>query len=130
MMTEPWTGGRIQPVFVRINRAVTTYARHNAILREDEKVDILVEAIEDSGLFAANCRDWRKRDKASKTWISVQEHFKKAAKDLKFQKLTRSDGFANAAQQTANLAAETIDRQATTLDSDNTLVQHLNTLIS
>ena len=109
MMTEPWTGGRIQPVFARINRAATTYARHNVTLREDEKFDIVVEVIEDSGLLAADCSDWRKRYEASNTWISVWAHFKRAANDLKFQKSTRSRGFDNVAQQTSNLVAETIN---------------------
>ena len=111
MMTEPWTGGRIRPVFARINRAATTYAQHNAILREDEKVNIVVEVIEDSGLLAAKCSEWRNRDEANKTWTSVQAHFKKAAKDLKFQQSMCSGGFANAAQQTANLATEAINQQ-------------------
>ena len=128
MMTEPWTGGCIQPVFARINRSATTYARHNVILRKDKKVDIVVEVIEDSVLLAAKYSEWRKRDKANKTWTNVQAHFKKASKDLKFQQSTRSGGFSNAAQQTANLAAETIDQQAAAIDSANTLVQHANTL--
>ena len=127
-MTEPWNGGRIQPVFTRINRSATTYARHNLTLLEDEKVNIVVKVIKDSGLLAANCSDWIKRYKVSKTCISVQAYFKKAAKDLKFQQSTRSGGFANTEQQTANLAAETIDRQAATINSVNTLVQHSNTL--
>ena len=57
MMMEPWTGGRIQPVFARINISATTYARHNVILRKDEKFDIVVKVIEDSVLLAADCSD-------------------------------------------------------------------------
>ena len=53
MMTKPWTDGRIQPVLARINRAATTYTQQNFTLREDEKVDIVVEFIKDSGLLAA-----------------------------------------------------------------------------
>ena len=53
-MKELWTGGRIQPIFEWINRAATTYARHNVILRKYEKFDIVVEVIEDSGLLAAD----------------------------------------------------------------------------
>ena len=128
MMTETWTDGCIQPEFVWINRAVTTYTRHSVILCEDEKVNIVVEVIEDSVLLAADCSEWRKRDEANKTRTNVQAHFKKAAKDLKFQKSTRSGGFYNAVQQTANLTAETIDQQAAAIDSANTLVQHSNTL--
>ena len=85
-MMEPWTGGRIQPIFARINRAETTYAQHNVILRKDEKVDIMAKVIKDRGILAAKCSEWRKREEANKTWNSVQAHFKKAAKDLKFQK--------------------------------------------
>ena len=98
------------------------------ILCKDEKVDIVVKVIKDSGILAADCREWRKRDEANKAWTSVQAHFKKAAKDCKFQQSTCSGGLAKAAQHTANLAAETIDQQAATIDSDNTLVQHSNTL--
>ena len=98
------------------------------ILRKDKKVDIVVEVIEDSVLLAAKYSEWRKRDKANKTWTNVQAHFKKSSKDLKFQQSTRSGGFSNAAQQTANLAAETIDQQVAAIDSANTLVQHSNTL--
>ena len=133
MMTEPWTGDRIQPVFARIKRSATAYTRHNVILPEDEKVDIVVEVIEDSRLLAADCSKWRKRDKANKTWTSVQAHIKKAAKDLKFQQSPRSGRFANATQrnatqQTVNLSADTIYQQVSTIDSSNTLVQHANTL--
>ena len=53
-MAEPWTGGRIQRIFARINRVAPTYARHNVILREDKKVDIVVEVIEEIGLLAAD----------------------------------------------------------------------------
>ena len=127
-MTEPWTGGRIQPIFSWINRAAATYARHNVILREDEKVNIVVEVIKDSGIVAANYSKWRKMDEANKTWPCVHTHLKKAAKDLKFQQSMRSGGFANAAQQTANLAAETIGQQAAAIDSSNTLVQNSNLL--
>ena len=45
MMTDPWTGGRIQQIFKQINRAATTYTRHNVILREDKKVNIVVKVI-------------------------------------------------------------------------------------
>ena len=76
MMTEPCNGGRIQPIFAQINRSATTYARHNVILCEDKKVDIVVEVIKDSGILAADCSKWRKRDEANKTWTSVQTHFK------------------------------------------------------
>ena len=127
-MTETWTGGHIQPIFARINISATTYARHNVILCEDKKVEIVVEVIKDSGLLAANCSKWRKKDEANKTWTSAQAHFKKAAKDLKFQQLTCSAGFANAVQQTSNLAANNIEQQAAAIDSANTLVQHSNTL--
>ena len=132
MMIEPWTGGRIQSVFARINRAATTYARHNVILREDYKVDIVVKFIEYSGLLAVNCSDWRKRDEASKTWISFQEIFKKATKDLKSQQSTCSGGFANTAQQTANLTAETINDKRTPLirptHSYNTRIRYAQTM--
>ena len=62
MMKEPWTGGRIQPIFARINRTATTNAQKNVILREDKKVDIVVEVIKDSGLLAADCSKWIKED--------------------------------------------------------------------
>ena len=107
-MMETWTGGHIQPIFARINRSATTYARHNVILCEDKKVDIVVEIIKDTGLLAADCSKWRKKNEANKTWTSVQTHFKKAAKNLKFQQSTFSGGFANAVQQTSNLAVDTI----------------------
>ena len=115
-MKEPWTGGHIQPIFARINRADTTYARYNVILREYEKVYIVVEFIEDSRLLAANFRERINNDQADKTWTSVQAHFKKAAKDLKFQQSTRSGIFSNTAQQTYNLSAKTIDQQAAAID--------------
>ena len=67
MMMEPWTGGRIQPLFAQINRSAIIYAQHNVTLREDEKVDIVVKVIEDSGLLAADCSNWRKRGGVSKT---------------------------------------------------------------
>ena len=107
---------------------MTTYAQHNVILRKDKKFRIVVEVIEDRGLLAADCSKCRKRYEANKTWTSVQAHFKKAAKDLKFQQSMRSGGFANAGQQTSNLAADAIDQQAAAINSSNTLVQHSNTL--
>ena len=95
--------------FAQINRAATRYAQHNVILREDEKVDIVVEVIENIELLAADYKECIKKDKTDNTWTSLQAHFKKEEKDLKFQQSTRSGGFANSVQQTANLATETIE---------------------
>ena len=125
---EPWTGGCIQPTFARINKIEATYARHHVTIHEDEKVDLAIEVIEDSGLLATDCREWQKKDKANKMWPNVHTHFKKAARDLKFQQSVRTGGFANAAQKAANMAADIIECQATAINIANTLVQHSNTL--
>ena len=95
----PWTGGRIQLVFGRITKLKATYARHEITLREDEKVDLVVGVIKQSGLLANDCSEWRKKDEADKTWDNLKAHFKRAAKDLKYQQSAGSSGFANAAQQ-------------------------------
>ena len=116
MMKESWTGGRIQPIFARVNRAATRYAQHNIILREDDKVDIVVKVIEDIGLLAADYRECIKKDEIYKTWTILHAYFKKAKKDLKFQQSTRSGGFANAVQQTANFFTETIEHQSAARD--------------
>ena len=73
--------------------------------------------------------EWRKKDEDDKTWDNLKAHFKRAAKDLKYQKSSGSSGFANAAQQElANMTADTINSQATALVNANTLVEHSNTL--
>ena len=78
----PWTGGRIQLVFGRITKLKATCARHHVTLREDEKVDLVVGVIEQSGLLANDCSEWRKKDEADKTWDNLKAHFKRAAKAL------------------------------------------------
>ena len=75
-----------------------TYARHHVTLREDEKVDLVVSVIKQSGLLANNFSEWRKKDEANNTWDNLKAHFKRAAKDLKYQQSAGSSGFANAAQ--------------------------------
>ena len=121
---EPWTGGRIQPILFRINKLEATYARHHITLREDKKLDLSVEVIKVSALLATDCSKWRKKDEADKTWANFQTHFKKAARDLKYQQSVRIGGFANAEQEAANMAADTIERQATATENAHTLVQH------
>ena len=121
---EPWTGGRIQPILFRINKLEATYARHHITLREDKKLDLSVEVIKLSALLATDCSKWRKKDEADKTWANFQTHFKKAARDLKYQQSVRIGGFANAEQEAANMAADTIERQATATENAHTLVQH------
>ena len=92
-------------------------------------MDLVVGVIKQSGLLANDCSKWHKKDKADKTWDNLKAHFKRAAKDLKYQQSAGSSGFANAAQQElANMAADTIDSQATALVNANTLVEHSNTL--
>ena len=81
----PWTGGRIQLVFGRITKLEATCARHHVTLREDEKVDLVVGVIEQSGLLANDCSEWRKKDEADKKWDNLKAHFKRAAKNLKYQ---------------------------------------------
>ena len=125
----PWTSGRIQLVFGRITKLEANYARHHVTLRADEEVGLVVGVIEQSGLLANDCSEWRKKDKSNKTWDNLKAHFKRAAKDLKCQQWAGSSNFANAAQQElANIAANTIDSQATALVNANTLVEHSNTL--
>ena len=125
----PWTGGQIQLVFGRITKLKATYARHHVTLREDEKVDLVVGVIEQSGLLANDFSEWCKKDKSDKTWDNLKAHFKRAAKDLKYQQSAGSSGFANAAQQElANMTADTMDSQATALVNANTLVEHSNML--
>ena len=121
----PWTGGRIQLVFGRITKLEANYARHHVILCEEEKVDLVVGVIKQSGLLANDCSEWRKKDEAGKTWDNLKAHFKRAAKYLKYQQLAGSSGFANAAQQElANMTADTIYSQANALVNANTLVEH------
>ena len=67
---ETWTGGHIQPIFARINRSATTYARHNVILCEDKKVDIVVEIIKDTGLLAADCSSGERRTRQTRPGLA------------------------------------------------------------
>ena len=132
-MNQPCDSSRpIEVLFDQIEDAIDYAAAGNAAFTTQQIVNTACNLACDTGVFADECKAWRKKEHANQTWAEFQRLFTEAHQDLQESRATsRSSGHANFATQESP-ALEALTQLANAATADRTAmatltaqVQHL-----
>jgi hypothetical protein len=125
----------IETLFRQVENAVDYAAAGGTPYSPAQVLTIAYQIIFQTGIFADDCREWKRRDAAYKTWPQFKTDFTRAHQEYRESQVTTPGASGFLADENSSLSdqQETIDaiaNLATATAADRTAVANLTTTVS